>query len=418
MPNETTTPTPAPKDEPASAAAPPAVSTDAPAPVTPAPATPAPAPAGEPTKAIRPTKPKTKKEGAPEGAKVSLSLDGGDAEKPKIVKAKGSKNVSAGVAHILATFNNTIVSITDLTGNVIGWSSAGKVGFKGSRKSTAYAAQLVAQDACRQAMGHGLKEVEVLVKGPGAGRESAVRAIQAIGLDISVIRDVTPVPHNGCRPPKQRRVWFKKKNYSLMARYTGPKSKISRRYGIALFGPSKALERKNYPPGMHGPKGSRRKQSEYAIALGEKQKLRHMYGLMERQFRRYFETALRKRGVTGETLLQMLETRLDNVIYRLGFANSRSAARQLVSHGHVTVNNRKVNVSSYNLKAGDAISIKDKPGSRRLVTRNLELTQIQPVPDWLVADKDQFHGKMMRTPSREEIAPVVNEQLVVELYSR
>ncbi len=200
MPNETTTPTPAPKNEPASAAAaPPAVSTDAPAPVTPA-------PVGEPTKAIRPTKPKTKKEGAPEGAKVSLSLDGGDAEKPKIVKAKGSKNVSAGVAHILATFNNTIVSITDLTGNVIGWSSAGKVGFKGSRKSTAYAAQLVAQDACRQAMGHGLKEVEVLVKGPGAGRESAVRAIQAIGLDISVIRDVTPVPHNGCRPPKQRRV--------------------------------------------------------------------------------------------------------------------------------------------------------------------------------------------------------------------
>ncbi len=203
-----------------------------------------------------------------------------------------------------------------------------------------------------------------------------------------------------------------------MARYTGPKSKISRRYGIALFGPSKALERKNYPPGMHGPKGSRRKQSDYATALAEKQKLRHMYGLMERQFRRYFETALRKRGVTGETLLQMLETRLDNVVYRLGFANSRSAARQLVSHGHVTVNNRKVNVASYNLKAGDTIIIKEMPGSRRLVTRNLELTQIQPVPDWLVADKDQFQGKVVRVPSREEIAPVVNEQLVVELYSR
>jgi small subunit ribosomal protein S4 len=203
-----------------------------------------------------------------------------------------------------------------------------------------------------------------------------------------------------------------------MARYTGPKSKISRRYGIALFGPSKALERKNYPPGMHGPKGSRRKQSDYATALAEKQKLRHQYGLMERQFRRYFETALRKRGVTGETLLQMLETRLDNVVYRLGFANSRSAARQLVSHGHVTVNSRKVNVASYNLKAGDTIIIKEKPGSRRLVTRNLELTQIQPVPDWLVADKDQFQGKMVRVPSREEIAPVVNEQLVVELYSR
>jgi small subunit ribosomal protein S11 len=204
MPNETPTPAPAPKKESATAA-PPAVSSDTPAPVTPAPT--APAPAAEPAKAIRAPKPKTKKEGASgEGGKVSLSLDGGEGDKPKIVKAKGSKNVSAGVAHILATFNNTIVSITDLTGNVIGWSSAGKVGFKGSRKSTAYAAQLVAQDACRQAMGHGLKEVEVLVKGPGAGRESAVRAIQAIGLDISVIRDVTPVPHNGCRPPKQRRV--------------------------------------------------------------------------------------------------------------------------------------------------------------------------------------------------------------------
>jgi small subunit ribosomal protein S11 len=165
----------------------------------------------EPAKPLRTARPKARKESgtgptSTEQTKATLSLDAGEADKPKIVKAKGSKNVNAGVAHILATFNNTIVSISDLNGNVIGWSSAGKVGFKGSRKSTAYAAQLVAQDACRQAMGHGLKEVEVLVKGPGAGRESAVRAIQAIGLDISVIRDVTPVPHNGCRPPKQRRV--------------------------------------------------------------------------------------------------------------------------------------------------------------------------------------------------------------------
>jgi small subunit ribosomal protein S4 len=203
-----------------------------------------------------------------------------------------------------------------------------------------------------------------------------------------------------------------------MARYTGPKSRISRRYGVALFGPSKALERKNYPPGMHGPKGSRRKRSDYSTALAEKQKLRFQYGLMERQFRRYFESALRKRGVTGETLLQMLETRLDNVIYRLGFANSRNAARQMVSHGHVMVNNRKVNVSSFNLRSGDVIVVKDRPASRRLATRNLELTQIQPVPDWLVVDKDQFQGKVMRIPSREEIAPIVNEQLVVELYSR
>jgi small subunit ribosomal protein S11 len=153
-------------------------------------------------------KPKAKKEEpAPvEAPKENLSLDPNDVEKPKIVKAKGSKNIHTGIAHVLSTFNNTIVTITDLNGNVIGWSSAGKVGFKGSRKSTAYAAQMVAQDASRQAMGHGLKEVEVLVRGPGAGRESAVRALQAIGLDLTVIRDVTPVPHNGCRPPKQRRV--------------------------------------------------------------------------------------------------------------------------------------------------------------------------------------------------------------------
>jgi small subunit ribosomal protein S11 len=151
-------------------------------------------------------KPKKEQAAPAAGATENLSLSTEEVDKPKIVKAKGSKNVHSGVAHVLATFNNTVVTITDLKGNVIGWSSAGKVGFKGSRKSTAYAAQMVAQDASRQAMGHGLKEVEVLVRGPGAGRESAVRALQAIGLDLTVIRDVTPVPHNGCRPPKQRRV--------------------------------------------------------------------------------------------------------------------------------------------------------------------------------------------------------------------
>ena len=175
------------------------VATEAPAAAAP---TEAPAkPAKKPAKAK-----KEEAAPAPEPPKENLSLDPNDVEKPKIIKAKGSKNVHTGIAHVLSTFNNTIVTITDLKGNVIGWSSAGKVGFKGSRKSTAYAAQMVAQDASRQAMGHGLKEVEVLVRGPGAGRESAVRALQAIGLDLTVIRDVTPVPHNGCRPPKQRRV--------------------------------------------------------------------------------------------------------------------------------------------------------------------------------------------------------------------
>jgi small subunit ribosomal protein S11 len=181
---------------------------------TPTAAAEAAAPAAPAAPAAEPKAPKAEKKAKPEKAEAkpaeapreNLSLDADDVEKPKIVKAKGSKNVHSGIAHVMSTFNNTIVTITDLTGKVIGWSSAGKVGFKGSRKSTAYAAQLVAQDASRQAMGHGLKEVEVRVKGPGAGRESAVRALQAIGLDLTVIRDVTPVPHNGCRPPKQRRV--------------------------------------------------------------------------------------------------------------------------------------------------------------------------------------------------------------------
>jgi small subunit ribosomal protein S11 len=166
-------------------------------PAAPAPAEPKKKPAAKAQKEQAPAPP-------PPVENLSLSPDA--IEPPKIVKAKGSKNIHNGRAHILATFNNTIVTITDVRGNVIGWSSAGKVGFKGSRKSTAYAAQMVAQDASRQAMGHGLKEVEVLVRGPGAGRESAVRALQAIGLELTVIRDVTPVPHNGCRPPKQRRV--------------------------------------------------------------------------------------------------------------------------------------------------------------------------------------------------------------------
>ena len=203
-----------------------------------------------------------------------------------------------------------------------------------------------------------------------------------------------------------------------MARYTGPKSKISRRFGVPIFGPTKALERKNYAPGMHGPKGSRRKQSEYAVALGEKQKLRYQYGILERQFRRYFEIASSRRGITGEILLQLLETRLDNVVYRLGFANSRAAARQLVNHGHVTVNGKKVDIPSYNVRAGDKVAIRERTASRSLVSRFLELTQINPVPDWLEVDKESFSGVVNRIPSRDEIAPIVNEQLIVELYSR
>jgi small subunit ribosomal protein S11 len=151
---------------------------------------------------------KEKKSDKPRSAEdIFLELEGSDgAEKLKVVKAKGSKNIQSGVVHVSASFNNTIVSVSDASGNVIGWSSSGKMGFRGSRKSTAYAAQLVSQDACRQAMSHGLKQAEVRVKGPGAGRESAVRAVQGLGIDVIRIMDVTPVPHNGCRPKKARRV--------------------------------------------------------------------------------------------------------------------------------------------------------------------------------------------------------------------
>jgi small subunit ribosomal protein S11 len=192
MAEENVTPA-APAVEPAPTA-PAAPEAAAPAAAAPAAAAPAPAPAEKEKE-----KPKTIND-------VFLSLDGGAAEAPKIIKAKGSKNVTSGIVHVIATFNNTQVSVTDRNGNLIGWSSSGKMGFKGSRKGTAYAGQVVSQDACRQAMGHGLREVEVRLKGPGSGRESAVRAVQALNIEISVIKDVTPVPHNGCRPPKARRV--------------------------------------------------------------------------------------------------------------------------------------------------------------------------------------------------------------------
>lgn len=163
--------------------------------------------AAESTESAEAAEPAKEKEKPRTAEDIFLELEGAEgAEAPKILKAKGSKNIHSGVVHVQASFNNTIVTVSDPNGNVIGWSSAGKMGFRGSRKSTAYASQLVAQDACRQAMSHGLKQAEVKVKGPGAGRESAVRAVQGLGIDVMKITDVTPIPHNGCRPKKARRV--------------------------------------------------------------------------------------------------------------------------------------------------------------------------------------------------------------------
>ena len=161
-----------------------------------------------------------------------------------------------------------------------------------------------------------------------------------------------------------------------MARYTGPKERISRRFGVALFGPSKALERRNYPPGQHGARAGRRKKSDYSIALGEKQKLKFMYGLLEKQFRAYYEKAAAQRGITGDLILQQLETRLDNVVFRFGFGNSRQSARQMVNHGHILVNGKCVDIPSYQVRPGDVIKVSERASSRQLGLRNLDLTPV------------------------------------------
>ena len=203
-----------------------------------------------------------------------------------------------------------------------------------------------------------------------------------------------------------------------MARYTGPKTKISRRFGVAIFGPSKALERKNYGPGMHGPKGSRRKQSEYAVALAEKQKLRYQYGVLERQFRRYFAEADRRRGNTGANLLFLLEARLDNVVFRMGFASTRAEARQIVSHKAITVNGQSVNIPSYSVKAGDVIAVREKSKKQGRVIEALELAKQIGFPAWVDVSAEKVEGLFKKSPDRDEFGSDINESLIVELYSR
>jgi len=202
-----------------------------------------------------------------------------------------------------------------------------------------------------------------------------------------------------------------------MSRYTGPTTRINRRFGMALFPANKAFERRTYPPGQHGP-SFRRKVSDYGQGLIEKQKLRMMYGLTEKQFRNMFERAKSKKGVTGEVFLTMLETRLDNVVYRMGFAKTRQAARQFVNHGHLLVNGRKVDIPSYAVVAGDIIGVREKTSSRQVATKNLEGSQYHPAPPWVEVNIDSLQGTVSRLPQADELEQSINVQLVVEFYSR
>jgi len=202
-----------------------------------------------------------------------------------------------------------------------------------------------------------------------------------------------------------------------MARYRGPKQKVARRFKEPIFGPSKALERKPYPPGQHG-RGRRRRESEYAVQLKEKQKAKYTYGLLERQFKNLFNKAARKRGVTGDVLLQMLESRLDNIVFRMGFAASRNQARQLVRHRHVEVNGRVVDIPSYVVKPGDEVSIRPKSRDNDVVAASLESRTRPDLPEWLALDEKSRLGRMVRTPERQDIPLAVQEQLIVELYSK
>jgi small subunit ribosomal protein S4 len=202
-----------------------------------------------------------------------------------------------------------------------------------------------------------------------------------------------------------------------MSRYTGPTTRINRRFGMAIFPANKSFERRTYPPGQHGP-NFRRKVSDYSAGLLEKQKLRMMYGLTEKQFRNLFQKAKNKQGITGENFLSFLETRLDNVVYRLGFAKTRKSARQFVNHGHLLVNGKKVDIPSFQVSEGDELTVREKTSSRQVATRNLDGSQYNNTPPWLDVKADSLHGTVTRLPQADELEQSINIQLVVEFYSR
>ena len=202
-----------------------------------------------------------------------------------------------------------------------------------------------------------------------------------------------------------------------MARYTGPKTRIARTFGEPIFGPDKAFEKKNFPPGQHGLNRKRKKVSEYGVQLREKQKAKYTYGVLERQFENLFDKAQRSKGVTGEVLLQLLEARLDNVVYRLSLANSRNGARQLVTHRHITVNGEVLSIPSYHVRPGDVIGVREKSKSLEVINDALSGSRFNK-SSWLEWDKDNYTGKFLNVPERSEIPENIKEQLIVELYSK
>jgi len=201
-----------------------------------------------------------------------------------------------------------------------------------------------------------------------------------------------------------------------MARYRGPKTKIARRFGEAIFGPDRTLDKRNYPPGQHGQARKRGKKSEYSIQLAEKQKAKYTYGILERQFRNMFERASRHKGITGENLLQLCESRLDNVVYRLGIAPTRRAARQLVGHAHITVNQNVVNIPSYNVQPGDVIAVREKSRSMEAITNSVSSSRSRY--EWLEWNPETRVGRFLNIPVRDQIPENIKEQLIVELYSK
>ncbi len=359
-----------------------------------------------------------------EGAKESTA-------KKKTFKKRGEKRVvHHGYAHIQASFNNTLITITDTEGNVVSWSSAGAIGFKGSRKGTPFAATQAAMTAGNVAKTFGMRSVEVLVKGPGPAANPPSARCRTPASRCKSIRDVTPdsaqrlpAPEAPPRRKLTRSLDLERRTTLHGSIYRSGLPPVPPRGHEAVPQGRALLHREvRHREAQHAARPARppaqAKMSGYGVQLREKQKVKRIYGVLEDQFRRYFEKADRTRGITGEKLLQLLERRLDNAVYRMGFATSRAQARQLVRHGHFLVNGKKVNIPSYSLKPGEVvIGARPQPGKRRPSCTPSARSRAAAFPTGS-RSKATLGAKVVSLPTREQINLPVQEQLIVELYSK